>query len=131
MIKHLSDFGNELMPIEVHYATLDLGENDILVEKFTLNENNTTFDDVIEWIDWTLEKSNNQSKKVFLVSFEESGIDHVFVSEFNESITEFVGVMGEQYPNRIHIQEYPSYESAYQVALMMKEISPLCYDKTK
>jgi hypothetical protein len=27
------------------------------------------------------------------------------------------------------LQEYPSYEEAYKVALMMKETSPLCYNK--
>jgi hypothetical protein len=33
--------------------------------------------------------------------------------------------------NKIFLQEYNSYEDAYQVAIMMKETSPLCYRKTK
>jgi hypothetical protein len=33
--------------------------------------------------------------------------------------------------NKIFLQEYESYEDAYQVAIMMKEISPLCYRKNK
>lgn len=31
--------------------------------------------------------------------------------------------------NIIHIHEYESYESAYSVALSMREPNPLCYDK--
>lgn len=114
------------MKIKLHYAKLDLGGQDIPVYTFT------DWEVMADWVESTLSESNEQRVKVFLVSYEETNRDHVFVSEYPCAITEFTARFGENYPDNIFIQEYESYEAAYGVALDMKSgVSSLTYDPDK
>ncbi len=41
----------------------------------------------------------------------------------------FLSSLNGDYYENFHLQEYPSFEEAYKVALDMQETSPLCYNK--
>jgi hypothetical protein len=116
--------------IKLHYAKIDLGEQDIPVIEFE-NVKSLTM--------WAATKFapiiplETKSEIVYLVTFEDKwrNMDHVFVTEYGGCISNFIHSFSQFAEiSDIHIQEYESYEEAYKVALMMKEISPMCYTKT-
>ena len=109
------------MKYKLHYAKLDL-QGDIPCLEFTSIEEVRSF---ITSIIYPLKMVN---EKVYVIAIQ----DEVIVTENGLLIEElFDGNLNSAYPffesEDIFIQEYPSYEEAYKVALDMKEVSPLCY----
>lgn len=102
---------------------------------FRLNESsgNPTID--IKELDYIKLKNNlddillkNRINLVYLFCFD----DEIIVTE-NFMLIELVynnfdHDLDENQIIEIHLQEYHSYEAAYEVALMMKEVNALCYD---
>lgn len=100
----------------IHYAKIDLGENDI--QEVAVN----SMQDVMDFC-FNL---GSMEGIVTLIAFNEE----VFVTDNFDMYFEIMDKITSQVLwTDLFIQEYPSYESAYAVALMMKEISDLCYDK--
>jgi len=109
------------MVYKIHYAKLDL-QGDIPCLEFTSIEEVRSF---ITSIVYPLKMVN---EKVYVIAIQ----DEVIVTENGLLVEElFDGNLNSAYPfyegEDIFIQEYPSYEEAYKVALDMKEVSPLCY----
>jgi hypothetical protein len=108
--------------IELHYAPIELnGDIPCLV-----------FDSGLSVCHWLLEKRNRFI--VYLVAIENctDDIDDIFVSDFLGSIVYFVECNipgGTSHDKKVFVQEYESYEEAYEAALDMKEVNPLCYKK--
>lgn len=112
----------------LHYAHLEL-EGDIPVFEFE------KIDSMIEFI-----KKNETGKKrqVYLFTTHPCEDNEIIVSEYISFITSCIdsedlaspqdGVFGYPLNADFHLQAYESYESAYAVALDMKEGNPLCYD---
>jgi hypothetical protein len=71
------------------------------------------------------EKPNN----VWLIADDvEEG--HIFVTHDFDTAIQYIKLCDKSNKNDlIHIHGYPSYESAYAVALDMRECSPFCYDE--
>ena len=104
---------------KLYYAELDL-QGDIPCFEFK------THAQMIDFID---EKCINRSSQlVWLLGREDSS--DIFISENHLSIQDFLknkylwNIRGEYF-----LQEYPSYEEAYGVALSMLETYHLCYKK--
>lgn len=111
------------MKVNLHYAKLDLQDDDIPCYEFTSIEEVRSF---ITSIVYPLKMVN---EKVYVIAIQ----DEVIVTENGLLIEElFNGNLNSAYPffenEDIFIQEYPSYEDAYKVALDMKETSSLCYN---
>ena len=109
------------MTYKIHYAKLDLQGNIPCLE-FTSIEEVRSF---ITIIVYPLKMVN---EKVYVIAIQ----DEIIVTENGLLVEElFDGNLNSVYPfyegEPIFIQEYPSYEDAYKVALDMKEQSPLCY----
>lgn len=72
--------------------------------------------------------------RVYLLSFydKKNKKDLIFVSEYPDFILDIIRnthfSFDITYVDDFFLQEYSSYEAAYEVALSMKEISPLCYE---
>jgi hypothetical protein len=90
------------------------------------------FDTIDEMLGYSLAEASYE--KVYLVSV----FDEVFVScnlgsslnFIKWNLKEYIPIIREEVDSiDIFYQEYDSYEEAYQVALDMQEISPLCYTK--
>jgi arginine/lysine/ornithine decarboxylase len=122
------------MNYKLHYAPLDLNGQDIHCYEFRSS---------IETSAFILSETTTESAIVFLISI---GND-IFISENISAIVKFFNdnsilSLGEAMENlltekdkefytgveiEIHLQEYESYEDAYDVALEMREPNPLCY----
>ena len=117
-------FNNNKMIIKkLHYAKLDL-QGDISCYELNGIEEVRNFVSGIVGQHPTGKADN----MVYLIAIQ----DNVFVTENCQLVQElFDGNLNSAYPffegEDIFIQEYPSYEEAYKVALDMKEVSPLCY----
>lgn len=90
------------------------------------------FDTIEEILGYSLAEASYE--KVYLVSV----FDEVFVScnlgsslnFIKWNLKEYIPIIREDIKEiDVFYQEYDSYEEAYQVALDMQEISPLCYTK--
>lgn len=124
------EFGNEFRKMKfkncsykLHYANLDLKGEDIPVYGFE------KISHLIDFVDKKyFEKSAEEKMKVvYLLSKDEN----VFVTESNIFLqTSLLTIKDIATTGNFHIQEYESFEDAYEVALMMKEDSPLCYSKS-
>lgn len=103
---------------KLHYASLDLRDNDIPCFEFKKHS---------QMIDFIDEKCINRNGQVVWLLSKKSSTD-VFISENHLSIQDY---FAKKYlwniPGDYVLQEYPSFEKAYCVALNMSEISPLCY----
>ena len=103
---------------KLHYASLDLGDNDIPCFEFKKHSQ------MINFID---EKCVGRCGKVVWLLAKNNSTD-VFISESHLSIQDYFtrkflwNIQGDYF-----LQEYSSFEEAYRVALDMAEISPLCY----
>ena len=105
----------------LHFANLNLQEDDIPSFVFDNKEDLQAF---------ILAEASHDV--VYLISI----FDRVFVCEDLADIVVFIEQMilksnyvhYEKYID-VFVQEYLSYERAYDVALDMAEISPLCYDR--
>ncbi len=109
------------MKIKVHYAGLEL----------TADIPELVFNTKKSFINWLTDMLYSKKDVVYLVCIQ----DDIFVSENKQMICNlFENPLTAVYPyyedTPIFIQEYSSYEDAYDVALDMKEESPLCYDST-
>ena len=102
---------------KLHYASLDL-QGDIPCFEFKKHS------DMIDFID---EKCINRNGQVVWLLAKE-GFTDVFVSESHLSIQDFLNKKSVwQTTGNYFLQEYPSFQDAYKVALDMAEISPMCY----
>ena len=104
---------------KLHYAKLDLGMNDIPCFEFR---------DINQLIDFIDDKCLGRSGQlVWLIAKDK--MEDIFISENHLSIQSFIeNTYLWKTQGTFFLQEYRSYEEAYQVALDMKEESPLCYD---
>ena len=108
------------MSYKLHYAKLDL-QGDIPCLNFKNWKERMLF---------ICDKVTGSKEKVFVLSINynaDESIDSVYVFD----IWNCVRFLRDKKYNSIHytfyLQEYPSYEEAYKVALDMKEVSPFCY----
>jgi len=118
------------MSYELHYAKLNLDSD---IPCYQLNSDLA--------LNGFLLAEANQEECVYLVSIneEEFVCDHIlkvinfigknFQGNNNNSIVKEIleSVKYEEPLIKVFVQEYPSFEEAYKVALDMKEVSPLCY----
>jgi hypothetical protein len=107
---------NKIKTVNVHFAKLDLSQ-DIPTYQF---------DELDEVIGFCLATVSYNT--VYLVSL----FDEVFVSSSISSICIFIESMltRERIIVKevdIFLQEYPSFQCAYEVSLNMMEVNPLCY----
>ena len=106
---------------KLHYAKLLLDE-EIPCFEFSLQET------MIKFIIDKCKGRNNQL--VWLIAKNKS--TDIFISSNYLSIIDFLKTKNEyQSYDDYFLQEYESFEDAYEVALDMAEISPLCYKKKK
>lgn len=108
---------------KIHYAKLN-SDGDIPCFEFNRIEEIRNFVAAI----LAQNPTDKAEKLVYLIAIQ----DEIFVSQNCELIQElFDGNLNVAYPffenEDIFIQEYPSYEDAYMVALYMRETNPLCY----
>ena len=103
---------------KLHYASLDLGNEDIPCFEFKKH---------YQMVDFIDEKCIRRNGEVVWLLAKEGTTD-VFISENHLSIQDyFTRKYLWNLPGDYFLQEYPSFEEAYSVALDMSEISPLCY----
>jgi len=103
---------------KLHYVSLDLGNNDIPCFEFKKHS---------QMIDFIDEKCINRNGQVVWLLAKNDSTD-IFISENHLSIQDyFTRKYLWNIPGDYFLQEYPSFEDAYRVALDMSEISPLCY----
>lgn len=104
---------------KLHYANVDLRDSDIPCFEFKNHSR------MVDFID---EKCINRHGEVVWLLAKE-GFTDVFISESHLSIQNYLSKMAcWQTTGNYFLQEYPSFEDAYRVALDMAEISPLCYN---
>ena len=111
------------MNYKLHYAPLIL-VGDIPCYEFK------TIKELQSFIESVLYPFKMENDRVYLVVMEDEVIiteNALFVIELFERKFNSVYPYYEGQP--IFIQEYPSYEDAYAVALDMKEENPLCYNQ--
>jgi hypothetical protein len=112
--------------LKLHYASKQTGE-DIQCFEFDTGEQLIRY--VFENIYPGFYKCKNFDKynMVYLLSYS----DEIYITQdvaYLKRIMEFLDILNFTQPD-VFLQEYNSFESAYQVALSMKETSSLCYDK--
>jgi hypothetical protein len=106
--------------LKLHYAPIDL-KNNIYTIEFEY------IDKVIDFLDQIYPE--NIDDIVYLISHK----DEIYITESLDylfHILENIHICCFDYTDDefdIFLQEYPSYQEAYKVALMMKENSKLCY----
>ena len=111
--------------VQLHYAKVDLDASQQDIPKFEFKDE----EKMIYYIGNYIYDEFNDPKVVFLAAYK----GEVFVTDSANSLVEFLlsfcdlAAMEEDEAN-IYLQEYYSFEAAYEVALMMKETSPLCYE---
>ena len=106
--------------LELYYAKKDLNGDDIL--KISIKNTYGLIDKIDELC---CGKSNGI---VYLFATEDAN-NFVFVTESHLEIQELI--LEHKRFNSVYqyfLQEYGSYEEAYKVALLMKEVSELCYE---
>jgi hypothetical protein len=108
------------MKYKLHYAKLN-HEGDIPVIKFEAGHDFEFYfwPDIVE-----------KPKIVYLLCCDDEVIvtENVYlIEELLSDSTSYIFPVNPNIP--IFLQEYESYEEAYQVALDIKEVSPLCYSK--
>ena len=93
------------------------------------------FNRIEHLFNYLLKELNEEKKCVYLLSFFDTDQkkDLVFVSEYYDFILDILQNTHFSFDvtmaKDIHLQEYPTFEEAYAVALSMKEESPLCYNE--
>ena len=116
---------------KLHYASLsdDYTKEDIPTYKFA------SVMDMCNWL-MDLAVTNESAPRVYLMSFYDivNKKDLIFVTEYYDTIIDIIKnthfSFDVAFSDEIYIQEYESYETAYEVALSMKEsVTDLCYNK--
>ena len=115
------------MRYKLHYAKLDLQGDIPCYELSGIEEVKNFVSGIVGQ-----HPTGNAENMVYLIAIQ----DEVFVTENCQLVQElFDGNMNSAYPfyenEPIFIQEYPSYEDAYKVALDMKEENSLCYSDSQ
>ena len=110
------------MHIKLHYANLNL-QGDIPCYEF--------YDEggLIDFVQRIAYKGLKDKNVVYLIAIQ----DEVFITDNPSTLVTYfespLNTANLQYNGEdIFIQGYSSFEAAYEVALMMKEESPLCYE---
>ena len=109
----------------LHYAEVNFEGN---IEEYIFNNFDNHSGKQLFWEKLT-ELVNNRTDIVWLVSVD----DEVFVTDKYEALYDFVESINimrsdrDMYSN-IFLQEYNSFEVAYEVALNMQEIKKKCYE---
>lgn len=105
---------------KLHYAYISLYKEDIPTYEFRNHSQMVNFIDK--------QCIHRKGTVVWLIAKDESS--DIFISESYLSIQDYLSTkMNWQVPCNYFLQEYPSFEEAYSVALDMAEISDLCYSK--
>lgn len=115
--------------VKLHYAKLDLGDADIPVTEYPSIYN--LFVDLYD-------KMNKSEGVVYLCALpdfknEEGEFEagELYVSSNEDMIYDWISKLEDEHAldnvTDIHLHEYDSFQSAYEVALDMKEASKLCY----
>jgi hypothetical protein len=112
------------MNYKLHYAPIDLGQEDIPCYEFATSKERVKFiEDIIY---------KKSEEVVFVLCFEDYIQDCVYVGDSVMTFEPLWRISDEDissYPENAYLQEYESYEEAYKVALDMKETNPFCYNK--
>lgn len=112
------------MKYRIHYGALN-NDGDIPCLEYDAVE------EVIGFITSIIYPIKRISDKVYLIAFD----DDIVVTDdallVDDIFSDGHGCYSPYESDEIFIQEYPSYEDAYKVALMMRETSHLCYNKEK
>lgn len=130
------------MRYELHYASLDLqgdipciklmNQDDLIYQLNGHSEDPLPNEKLIAWKNspfWGRMDSRKESI-VYLCAIETPPNDNgvILVDSSPDNIIRFIESQTmTPTMKKIFLQEYPSYEDAYKVALDMKEVSPLCY----
>lgn len=73
-----------------------------------------------------------RGKRVYLITIEyhENEDSAIFIDDNNDNINSYL-INNTMTPTmcKVFLQEYESYQAAFEVALAMKEVNPLCYDQ--
>lgn len=119
--------------ITLYHALKDLADADISEIKFnSIKELRGYIENMCARV--TIEKGNYKpSKTVYLFTYTDPIDDEseLFVTSRIYMIADLLTqakFFGFDVLKVFHLQEYESFEAAYEVALSMKESSPLCYD---
>ena len=109
-----------IIMFKLHYASLDLGDNDIPCFEFQSKYEMLDFVSKLYENNWL-----TYLKKVCLISIS----DHLIVVNSMSRILKFINdeLNHIDFGTDVFLQEYASYEDAFKVALDMKEENPLCY----
>jgi len=113
------------MKIKLHYAELN-NQGDIPCIELTK----------IQFLNFFRDKFKFNHDKVYIFTYDYEDVEdyaEVLVTSSMPHIYSFIQKNWQEFDlmeiEDYFLQEYPSYEEAYKVALSMKEVSPLCYDK--
>ena len=115
--------------IDLHYAKKEGFIKDEYedIQVYTIGEN---LPSISSWIHRNLKQDY---KTVWLVTYnaegKAEGYEEIFVTDKVFSVYIFFELIDKDKLTNIFIQEYPSFEDAYSVSLMMKEPHELCYSK--
>ena len=130
------------MKYELHYASLDLqgdipciklsNKQELIYQLNGHSEDPLPTEKLIAWIKSPFFGRMDRRKEsvVYLCAIETPPNDDgvILIDSNPENILTFVSShTNTPTMKKIFLQEYPSYEEAYKVALDMKEVSPLCY----
>lgn len=106
------------MKFNLHYAPLQTSDKDISLISFNTHEK------MVDFIDEMCINRNGEC--VWLIAKDKS--TDVFISESHISIQDFLQTKNAwNTVNDYFLQEYESFQDAYEVALTMVETSKLCY----
>jgi hypothetical protein len=114
--------------IKLHYAKIDSHDN---IECFEFDEGDSAFNDFMLHLETSYFPAFGRLKKVvYLFCY----VDEIFISDNIDNVLHFMesAYYGfNSYTSSdfwdMHLQEYPSFEEAYKVALDINEVKELCY----
>jgi len=111
----------------LHYAELE-NINDI---------RGIEFDELKELTNFIYKQASKNNNKVYLITFNvdnECTNSPIFIDEDGVGFIALIAsspTFYEEFVDDYFLHEYASYEDAYNGALFMKELNPLCFDKEK
>jgi hypothetical protein len=109
---------------KLHYANLAQLETGRDIPLFQFEKMGQMFSFISMYI-------NKNKKAVYLFTKESCEDEEIYITDKIDELWYFIQVyVNDRSVGEYVLQEYPSFESAYNVALLMKEGNPLCYDPT-